>query len=207
MTTLDPTTIATTQLEQMERAWNHADGPAFGDVADDTDFVDIRRTHHRGDGAAIGHGHQRLFDSIYAGSTVRYQLDVARTLKPGCIVAVATSTLDAPSGPLQGINRSRITAVSPNTTVAGPSPRSTTHSSARTRETLTRRTAEGEPIPRPALRSAPPTRRSPTNPAQAPLLGVGPAPSIGTPIHTRRAAVPYSQSDNNGDSPRPSRSR
>jgi hypothetical protein len=46
-----------------------------------------------------------------AGSTVRYQLDVARVLAPGCIMAVATSTLDAPHGPLRGIHHSRMTMV------------------------------------------------------------------------------------------------
>ena len=56
-------------------------------------------------------GHQAIFDTIYAGSTVAYRLDVARVVAPGCIVAVATSTLDAPSGPLEGTNHSRMTAV------------------------------------------------------------------------------------------------
>ena len=110
--TLDPTTIAATHLEHMERAWNGADGASFGEVfADETDFVDIWGTHHQGDGAAIGHGHQVIFDSIYAGSTVRYQLDFARIVAPGCIVALADATLDAPSGPLQGVNHSRFTVV------------------------------------------------------------------------------------------------
>ena len=111
-TTCDPTTIATARFAEIEDAWNRADGPAFGaEFADDTDFVDIRGAHHRGDGAAIGFGHQAIFDSIYAGSTVRYHVDVARTIAPGTVLAVATSTLDAPSGPLQGVHHSRITAV------------------------------------------------------------------------------------------------
>jgi uncharacterized protein (TIGR02246 family) len=111
-TTLTPTTLATGLLEQMERAWNRADGAAFGRLfADDTDFVDIRGTHHRGDGAVIGAGHQGIFDTIYAGSTVRFELDVAREVAPRCFVAVATSTLDAPTGPLQGVNNSRLTMV------------------------------------------------------------------------------------------------
>ena len=110
--TVDPVAVATLRFEQMERAWNQADGAAFGTVfADEMDFVDIRGTHHQGDGASIGRGHQEIFDSIYAGSTVRYDLDVARIVTPGCIVAVATSTLEAPIGPLQGVNNSRITAV------------------------------------------------------------------------------------------------
>jgi hypothetical protein len=43
------------------------------------------------------------------GSTVRYELDSAREVAPGCIVAVGSATLDAPGGPLQGIHHSRST--------------------------------------------------------------------------------------------------
>ncbi len=110
--TMDPTSIAATRLEHMEQAWNRADGAAFGEVfADETDFVDIWGTHHQGDGAAIGHGHQMIFDSVYAGSTVCYQLEAARVVAPGCIVALANATLKAPSGPLQGVNHSRFTVI------------------------------------------------------------------------------------------------
>jgi uncharacterized protein (TIGR02246 family) len=110
-TALDPITIATAQLEQLERAWNRADGAAFGAAfAADADFVDIRGSHHSG-ARVIGHGHQAIFDSIYAGSTVRYELDKAHAVAPGCILATATSTLDAPTGPLQGVNHARSTVV------------------------------------------------------------------------------------------------
>lgn len=110
MTTVDPTTIAETQLDLLERAWNEADGAAFGRVfSADTDFVDIRGTHHRGD-VAVADGHQSLFDSIYAGSTIRYQLKAARAVAPQCIIAVAGATLDVPSGPMQGVSSSSLTA-------------------------------------------------------------------------------------------------
>jgi len=110
--TVDPTAVATACFEHMERAWNAADGAASGEVfAEATEFVNIRGEHFRGDGAMIGQAHQMIFDTIYVGSTMRYQVDVARVVAPGCIVAVVTSTLDAPSGPLQGVNQSRITAV------------------------------------------------------------------------------------------------
>ena len=109
-TSADPTTIATTILQHLERAWNDADGAAFGaPFADESDFVDIRGGHHRGK-AEIAHGHQAIFDSIYAGSSVRFRLDVARPVAGG-ILAVATSTLDAPGGPLQGIHNARFTMV------------------------------------------------------------------------------------------------
>jgi len=109
MTTVDAIAIATSRLEQLERAWNQADGAAFGAAfSADTDFVDIRGGHHRGV-AAVAHGHQALFDSLYAGSTIRYELESARVAAPGCVIGVATATLDNPSGPMQGIKRSRLT--------------------------------------------------------------------------------------------------
>jgi uncharacterized protein (TIGR02246 family) len=110
--TTDPTAIATGLFAQLETAWNAGDGAAFGrPFADVTDFVDIRGAHHHGDGVAMGRGHQHIFDTIYKGSTVRYQVTSAREAVPGCIVATASATLDAPSGPLLGTNQSRITAV------------------------------------------------------------------------------------------------
>ncbi len=104
-------TVATRHLEHMEQAWNRADGAGFAEeFADGTDFVDIRGEHHRGRDE-VAKGHQALFDSIYAGSTVRFELETAREVTPGCIVAIARSTLDAPIGPLQGVNHARFTAV------------------------------------------------------------------------------------------------
>lgn len=106
----DPTTIAATLFADLERAWNEADGTAFGEVfTSEADFVDIRGARHNGR-EAVAHGHQAIFDSIYAGSTIRYQPEVARAVTDSCVVAVAGATLDTPSGPAQGINRSRITA-------------------------------------------------------------------------------------------------
>jgi uncharacterized protein (TIGR02246 family) len=111
MTTPDATTIAANLVEQLERAWNRADGAAFADVfTQDTDFVDVRAAHHSGV-EAVARGHQALFDSIYAGSTVTYQLETAREVAPGCIVAVVAATLNVPSGPMQGVNQARFTAV------------------------------------------------------------------------------------------------
>jgi uncharacterized protein (TIGR02246 family) len=108
----DPSVIAAAAFDQLAAAWNRADGDAFGArFADDTDFVNIRGEHHRGDRAVISHAHQAIFDTIYAGSTVSYQVDIARALSPDCVLAVVTSTLDAPSGPLYGTNHSHISAI------------------------------------------------------------------------------------------------
>ncbi|HEX3089432.1 MAG TPA: SgcJ/EcaC family oxidoreductase [Ilumatobacteraceae bacterium] len=111
-TDIDVTAIASRLFEHLEEAWNAADGAASGEVfADETEFVNIRGEHFTGNGVTIGRAHQGIFDTIYAGSTMRYAIDVVREITPGSIIAVVTSTLDAPTGPLQGVNQSRITVV------------------------------------------------------------------------------------------------
>jgi uncharacterized protein (TIGR02246 family) len=108
----DPTQPANEFFAAIESAWNAADGERYGTrFADLTDFVNIRGEHHRGDGGYIGAAHQGIFDTIYRGSTVRYEVDEARLLAPGVVVAHATSTLDAPSGPLSGTHNSKMTVV------------------------------------------------------------------------------------------------
>ena len=107
--TTSPTVVAADVLAQLQDGWNAADGARYGAAfADESDFVTVRGEHVRG-ARGIAAGHQQIFDSIYRGSTVRLDLDTAQQVAPGVVVAVATSTLDAPSGPLQGRHSSRMT--------------------------------------------------------------------------------------------------
>lgn len=106
-----PTTIAAPIVERLQHAWNAADGRAFAaPFADDTDFVEIRGGHHRG-AEAVARGHEAIFSTIYAGSTVDLQLEAARTVAPGAVVAVVGSTLQVPAGPMAGVNQARMTMV------------------------------------------------------------------------------------------------
>ena len=96
----------------LERAWNAADGEAFGaEFAEVVDFVNIRGEHLHGDAALVGAGHQKVFDTIYRGSTNRIHLDRVREVAPGCLLVHATSTLDAPAGPLTGRHQARMSAL------------------------------------------------------------------------------------------------
>jgi uncharacterized protein (TIGR02246 family) len=107
----DPATIAAAIFQQLEDAWNAADGATFGAYfTDDADFVNIRGEHHRG-AVAIAHGHQAIFDSIYRGSTVEYRPEGARAVAPGVVVAVAGATLQVPGGPLAGVHEARMSVV------------------------------------------------------------------------------------------------
>ena len=94
--------VAAELIGRLERAWNEADGRAFGEpFTADADFVDIRGEHHRGR-EPIATGHQAIFDSIYEGSTTDYELTQARELSDNVILAHATGVLTVPSGPLAG---------------------------------------------------------------------------------------------------------
>ena len=96
----------------LQAAWNAADGAAFGaEFSEVTDFVTIRGEHLHGDTALIAAGHQGIFGTIYRGSTNTIELDRARAIAPGCLIVHGTSTLDAPSGPLAGRHRAKMTAV------------------------------------------------------------------------------------------------
>ena len=107
----DVVAIAETIMQRLERAWNSADGAAFGEpFAADADFVAIRGDLHAGR-RAIAEGHQQILDTIYAESTVRYEVLQARELDGQVIVAHVRGTLNAPRGPLAGEHASTITVV------------------------------------------------------------------------------------------------
>jgi uncharacterized protein (TIGR02246 family) len=107
----EATAIAETIMRRLELAWNGADGTAFGEpFSADADFVAIRGDLHTGRDV-IAAGHQQIFDTIYAGSTVRYEVLQARGLDERVIVAHVRGTIDAPGGPLAGEHACTITAV------------------------------------------------------------------------------------------------
>jgi uncharacterized protein (TIGR02246 family) len=107
----DPQTVAGDFYARIEKAWNAADGAAFAEpFAADASFVDIRGEAH--DGApAIAGGHQAIFESVYRGSTVQYDLDLARAVTESVVLTRARATLTVPGGPLAGTHRSVLTTI------------------------------------------------------------------------------------------------
>ena len=98
-------------IGRLERAWNEADGRAFGEpFTADADFVTIRGEHLYGR-EAIAAGHQAIFDSIYKGSSTDFELTGARELTDEVVLAHATAVLRAPSGPLAGEHNSLLSLV------------------------------------------------------------------------------------------------
>ncbi len=107
----NPEDIARGILSRLDDAWNNADGDAFGEpFTEDADFVAIRGDYHRTRNA-IARGHQAIFDTIYKGSAIHYELLQARALNDGVILAHARGDLNAPVGPLAGEHSSVATLV------------------------------------------------------------------------------------------------
>ena len=89
-------------VSKLENAWNAADGAAFAQpFAEDADFVNIRADHFH-TRAVIAQGHQGIFDTIYKGSVVRYQLVSVREISPKVLLAHVKATLRVPTGPMAG---------------------------------------------------------------------------------------------------------
>jgi len=96
---------------ELEEAWNAADGTRFArPFAADADFVNIRGEHLRSRDV-IAKGHQAIFNTIYAGSVVRYQVTGVRAIAPAVLLAHVKATLKAPTGPLAGEHSSLFTLV------------------------------------------------------------------------------------------------
>ncbi len=106
-----PTTVARQILDDLEAAWNSADGAAFGALyTSDASFVNIRGEHIQGR-AAIGAGHHGIFTTIYAGSSNSMELVRAEQVAEGVVLAVSRNTLDCPTGPLAGRHQAMSTSV------------------------------------------------------------------------------------------------
>ncbi len=82
-------------FDTIGEAWAREDGEAFASVfANDADFINIRAQALRGR-AEIAQHHDRIFSSIYRGSTVRIGELRIRSLRPdvATIEAVSAVTL------------------------------------------------------------------------------------------------------------------
>ena len=107
----DGNQIVSEIIAQLERAWNDGDGERFSrPFTEDADFVNIYGQHFR-TRSVIARGHQAIFDGIYKGSVVRYELAAARFVAPTAIHALVKGVLNAPSGPLAGTHKALATLV------------------------------------------------------------------------------------------------
>ena len=107
----DVNQIATEIIGQLERAWNSADGQAFGlPFTEDADFVNIRGDHFHTQ-EVIAQAHQYIFDTMYEDSVSRLELMQARSIDDEVFIAQMKATVNTPTGPLAGEGRAVATLV------------------------------------------------------------------------------------------------
>lgn len=80
-------------VQQLENAWNKGDSVAWTKLfADDADFVHVMGGHFTG-AAAIEQGHRLIFDTVYKGSTNRFQVEKIRFAGPNVAIVFIFATL------------------------------------------------------------------------------------------------------------------
>jgi uncharacterized protein (TIGR02246 family) len=90
----------------LARAWNAGSGAGFAAYCDeDADFVNIYGMHARGR-QAIADGHEIIFRTVYAGSTLQCSVEQARYLHPDIALVHLRSHLSIPRGPMAGTMQS-----------------------------------------------------------------------------------------------------
>ncbi len=100
-----------TALDQLERGWNSGDGEAFAaPYAEDAEFVTVQGMRVTGRGP-IAAGHQGIFDSVYAGSTISMELLHILEVSDDVRIALSRNTLSVPAGPLAGVRQAMSTSV------------------------------------------------------------------------------------------------
>lgn len=110
---MNPTKIIEPIVKHLEDAWNEASGEKFSQpFTSISDFVNIRGMFlSKASREAVAEGHQQIFDTIYKGSKVQYNLADAELLNEQTILAHIKTILNSPQGPLLGTNSSIITIV------------------------------------------------------------------------------------------------
>ena len=83
-------------IQQIEEAWNAGDGPASArPFAQDVDYMVWNGMYVKGR-QALAEGHQQIFDTIYKGSEILYQIKSIRFLRDDVAVVHVEAVLRVP---------------------------------------------------------------------------------------------------------------
>lgn len=108
----DALQIASNILARLDRAWNAADGPMFAaEFTEAADVVNLFGAHIHGR-AAVAERTQFIFGTIFKGSEHRHrQLELARFLADGVVLAISSAIVGVPGGPLEPELHTRQTCI------------------------------------------------------------------------------------------------
>ena len=103
--------VATDIADQWQHAWNAADHIGYSEpFLPDADYLTIQGDHLKGR-EEIAAGAAVIFATIYANSTLAARVVEVRCPAPTVVVAQVEHVLDAPTGPLAGVNTTLATIV------------------------------------------------------------------------------------------------
>ena len=92
-----------TTFTALSDAWKNGDGEAFAQCCtNDVDFINLLGMHAKGR-RTVAELHEKIFRGPYEGSTVAFDIESVRMIAPDAALAIVTSRLDIPSGPVKGI--------------------------------------------------------------------------------------------------------
>ena len=108
----DAAVVTSVILGRLDSAWNAGDAKSFAaEFSEDTDVVNIFGGRFTGR-AELAHRMLSIFDTIFKGSTHQSRdLEMARYLGPDTILALSSSVVAVPSGPLAPQTRNRQTFI------------------------------------------------------------------------------------------------
>jgi len=89
-------------VQGMVRAWNAGSGTEFASYCEeDADFVNIYGAHANGQ-QAIAAGHDQIFRTVYAGSTLHFRVTQTRFLTDDIALVHVRARLVIPHGSMAG---------------------------------------------------------------------------------------------------------
>jgi uncharacterized protein (TIGR02246 family) len=98
-------------LKGVSRAWNHGDGIEFASYfAEDADLVNMHGMHVRGRQAIAGL-YDMLFRSVFADTSLEYEVSGRRELCSGSTILLMRVELSVPHGQMAGEHRAQTSMV------------------------------------------------------------------------------------------------
>jgi uncharacterized protein (TIGR02246 family) len=98
-------------VAELEAAWNRGDSIAWAELfSQDADFIHVLGGHFTGR-AAIEQGHRKIFDTIYKGSTNKFEVEKIRFAGDSVAIVFGFATLNVVTPGLPPLIKARPTMI------------------------------------------------------------------------------------------------
>ena len=92
-------------IKALEDAWDRGDGAAWAEKCTaDVDFINLLGMYVKGR-PIVAAMHEKIFRGPYAGSTLKFELELVRPLSNDAVLAIVPGELQIPEGEVKGFVR------------------------------------------------------------------------------------------------------